>query len=80
MLADLDYLVDLPDGTTAIVEIKTTNYNARDKWEYDGKPIVPQYYEAQGRLAAEVLQTVLRKGFAGLDVDFEFSAGISVTA
>ena len=25
MLADLDYLVDLPDGTTAIVEIKTTN-------------------------------------------------------
>jgi len=29
-------------------------------------------YEAQGRLAAEVLQTVLRKGFAGLDVDFEY--------
>lgn len=49
MLADLDYLVDLPDGMTAIVEIKTTNYNARDKWWYDGQEIVPVYYEVQGR-------------------------------
>lgn len=31
MLADLDYMVELPDGTTAILEIKTTNYNAKDK-------------------------------------------------
>ena len=29
MLADLDYLVELPDGGTAILECKTTNYNAR---------------------------------------------------
>lgn len=49
MLADLDYLVEMPDGSTAILECKTTNYNARDKWEYDGKPIVPPYYESQGR-------------------------------
>ena len=49
MLADVDRLVTLPDGGTAILECKTTNYNARDKWEYDGKPIVPEYYEAQGR-------------------------------
>ena len=49
MLADLDRLVILPDGSTAILELKTTNYNARDKWEYDGRPIVPPYYEAQGR-------------------------------
>lgn len=49
MLADVDRLVTIPDGSTAILECKTTNYNARDKWEYDGKPIVPQYYEAQGR-------------------------------
>ena len=49
MLADLDYLVDLPDGTTAIVEIKTTNYNAKDKWWYNGGEIVPVYYESQGR-------------------------------
>ena len=32
-------------------------------------------YEAQARLAAEVLQTVLRKDFAGLDVDFEYLPG-----
>lgn len=49
MLADLDYLVELPDGTTAILEIKTTNYNAKDKWWYNGKEVVPVYYETQGR-------------------------------
>jgi predicted phage-related endonuclease len=49
MLADLDYLVELPDGTSAILEIKTTNYNAKDKWWYNGEEIVPVYYEAQGR-------------------------------
>lgn len=32
-------------------------------------------YEAQGRLAAEVLQTILRKGYVGLDVDFEYLPG-----
>lgn len=49
MLADLDYLVELPDGTTAILEIKTTNYNAKEKWWYNGNEIVPVYYESQGR-------------------------------
>ncbi len=49
MLADLDYLIDLPDGTTSILEIKTTNYNAQSKWWYNGVEIVPAYYEAQGR-------------------------------
>ncbi len=49
MLADLDYLVELPDGGTAILEIKTTNYNARDNWWYNGEEIVPVYYETQGR-------------------------------
>ena len=49
MLADVDYFVRLPDGTTAILEIKTTNYNAKDKWWLDGKKIVPVYYEFQGR-------------------------------
>ena len=41
MLADLDYLVELPDGTTAILEIKTTNYNARENWWYNGKKSYP---------------------------------------
>lgn len=49
MLADLDYFVELPDGTTAILECKTTNYNAKDKW-WDGKEeIVPLNYALQGR-------------------------------
>ena len=49
MLADLDYFVELPDGTTAILEIKTPNYNARDNWWLNGKETVPVYYESQGR-------------------------------
>ena len=49
MLADLDYVVELPDKRKAILEIKTTNYNARDNWWYNGKEIVPVYYESQGR-------------------------------
>ena len=32
-------------------------------------------FEMQGRLMAEVLQTILRKGFVGLDVDFEYLPG-----
>ena len=49
MLADVDYFVRLPDGTTAILEIKTTNYNAKDHWWEDGRETVPVYYEVQGR-------------------------------
>lgn len=48
MLADVDYFVELPDGTTAILEIKTTNYNARDNWWMNGKETVPVYYECRG--------------------------------
>jgi len=49
MLADVDYFVKLPDGSTAILEIKTTNYNAKDNWWLDGEETVPVYYESQGR-------------------------------
>ena len=50
MLADIDYFVELPGGQTAILEIKTTNYNAKDHWwSVDGQEIVPLNYEAQGR-------------------------------
>ena len=49
MLADVDYFVELPDGKTAILEIKTTNYNATDHWWLDGKEVVPVNYEIQGR-------------------------------
>lgn len=49
MLADVDYFVELPDGTTAILEIKTTNYNAKDIWWMNGGETVPVHYESQGR-------------------------------
>jgi putative phage-type endonuclease len=49
MLADIDYFVELPDGTIALLEIKTTNYNAKDKWWANGNEIVPLNYELQGR-------------------------------
>ncbi len=49
MLADVDYFITMPDGTKAILEIKTTNYNAKDLWWKDGRETVPAYYEAQGR-------------------------------
>ena len=49
MLADIDYFITLPNGRTAILEIKTTNYNAKSHWWKDGQEIVPDYYEAQGR-------------------------------
>ena len=49
MLADVDFFIKLPNGRTAILEIKTTNYNAKRHWWKEGKEIVPEYYEAQGR-------------------------------
>ncbi len=49
MLADVDYFITLPNGETAILEIKTTNYNATDHWWRDGEEAVPVNYEIQGR-------------------------------
>ncbi len=49
MLADIDYFIELSTGETAIIEIKTTNYNARDNWWRDRKEAVPVNYEVQGR-------------------------------
>lgn len=49
MLADLDYLVEMPDGGTAILECKTSTSHSADNWWYAGKEIVPAYYESQGR-------------------------------
>jgi putative phage-type endonuclease len=46
MLADVDFFVEMPDGSTGILECKTTNYNAQEKWA-DGT--VPVNYELQGR-------------------------------
>ena len=55
MIADVDYFVELPDGSTAILEIKTTNYNATGKWWDGTHEIVPLNYELQGRHYMAVL-------------------------
>ncbi|MCM1215578.1 MAG: YqaJ viral recombinase family protein [Lachnospiraceae bacterium] len=55
MLADVDYLAAMPDGSKAILEIKTTNYNAKDHWWKDGRETVLDYYEIQGRHYMAVL-------------------------
>jgi len=46
MIANVDYLVDLPDGRTAILECKKTNARLKDEW-VDGA--IPMHYELQGR-------------------------------
>lgn len=46
MLADVDYFIEFADGTTGILECKTTNYNCQNKWSNDS---VPANYEYQGR-------------------------------
>jgi putative phage-type endonuclease len=49
MIADIDYFVEMPDGSIAILEIKTTNHNATGKWWNGDREIVPLNYELQGR-------------------------------
>ena len=46
MLADVDFFIDFPDGTTGILECKTTNYNCQNKWANNSTPV---NYEYQGR-------------------------------
>lgn len=49
MLADVDYFVEMTDGTTAILEIKTCNYNARNNWwDENGEETIPFHYKLQG--------------------------------
>lgn len=38
MLADVDFFIRFPDGSYGILECKTCNYNARDKWDNDSIP------------------------------------------
>lgn len=58
MLADVDFFIEYPDGSTGILECKTTNYNCRNKWANDAIPI---NYEYQVRHYMAV--TNLKKGY-----------------
>lgn len=57
MKADVDYIVAMPDGSKAILECKTCNYNSQWKWK-DNQ--VPENYLWQGRhyLSVKNYQTV----------------------
>lgn len=46
MIADVDFIIDFPDGSIGILECKTTNYNCQDKWAGN---CVPVNYEYQCR-------------------------------
>lgn len=46
MLADVDYFFEMSDGTVGILECKTANPYAKEKWENDA---VPYHYELQCR-------------------------------
>ena len=46
MLANIDYFATMPDGTSVVLECKTTNYHSQDKWA-DGA--IPINYELQVR-------------------------------
>lgn len=46
MQANTDYLVETLDGQTGVLEIKTSNLHAKEKWEND---TIPFNYEMQGR-------------------------------
>lgn len=71
MLADVDYFITLPDGTTAILEIKTTDRGNTGEWFLNGEETVPVYYEVQGRhyMAVTDIDRVFFCCFYGRDED-----------
>lgn len=56
MQANVDRLIDLPDGTIGLLECKTTNWRiAFEKWGDDKNPLVPEYYYWQVQHYMEVM-------------------------
>lgn len=50
MLADVDRVVALPDGSYALLEIKTCGYNVQQNWfGAENREIIPIHYLIQGR-------------------------------
>lgn len=52
MLANVDRLVELPDGKKGILEIKTTHYQNKYDWLNEQ---IPRHYELQGRFYMAVM-------------------------
>lgn len=55
MLADVDFFVQLPDGSFAILECKTTSPDATEKWWNGNEPTIPLNYQFQGRQYMSVM-------------------------
>lgn len=55
MLADVDYFVQLQDGSYAILECKTTSPDATGKWWNGAEPAIPLNYQFQGRQYMSVM-------------------------
>jgi len=55
MLADVDFFVQLPDGSFAILECKTTSPDATEKWWNGAEPAIPLNYQFQGRQYMSVM-------------------------
>lgn len=55
MLADVDFFVQLPDGSFAILECKTTSPDATEKWWDGDNPAIPLNYQLQGRQYMSVM-------------------------
>ena len=60
-------------GTAPVMHLSTLTESGQ--FDTQRAEVVLTDFEVQDRLVSEVLQTVLRKGFAGLDVDFEYLPG-----
>ena len=60
-------------GTAPVMHLSTLTESGQ--FDTQRAEVVLMDFEVQDRLVSEVLQTVLRKGFAGLDVDFEYLPG-----
>lgn len=52
MQANIDFMVELPNGEKCILECKTCGYNSKDKWKNGAVPI---QYQIQGRHYAAVM-------------------------
>ena len=60
-------------GTLPVMHLSTLTED--DRFDTARAELILTNAEAQSKLVGEVMQTVLRKGYAGVDVDFEYLPG-----
>ena len=60
-------------GTAPVMHLSTLTESGQ--FDTQRAELVLTDMEVQDRLVSEVIQTTLRRGYAGVDVDFEFLPG-----